>query len=372
MKQKFITKLLLFFAITTLITSCFVGGAIYIGDAMPLQLVVDMQQNQELLIFSAKAQTEDMFIYKMLSLATRQPDVVIIGSSSVLQFRSMLLNENPETFYNAGSTSWTLGEITCYVQNMESIHVPRVLIIGLDQNWFSEESRIVDCPETNRATVDFNYLMRWTKFTWISNLAHPISPSRLIRRRDPITGSAALGIYAIRSGGGYRNDGSLHLGNIRNAEFNCKNWTREVSSGSTEYEIETHISQNLIHLDRILYSAQENGVFVIGFSPPVMSTLHDYMIETGGWGFMDHTTESIKDMFPNYGFEYFDFPNAAWIANDIEMYDCNHSGEQLSTRIYIEFLGDLPDMLGEYSDLEYLQQVVDNADNPFDIWSDTP
>lgn len=74
-------------------------------------------------------------------------------------------------------------------------------------------------------------------------------------------------------------------------------------------------------------------------------------------------------LFETYGFTYFDFTNPVNLGvTDDEMIDSIHGSEYVTLLIYIQMLENSPDVLGQYSDLEYLERIAGGVNNPFEIF----
>ena len=67
---------------------------------MPLPAVIQMQAGGEPVLYRVGYGNRDQD-YKLMSVEYRQPEVLMIGSSRVLQFRGQFLNNEPDIFYNA-------------------------------------------------------------------------------------------------------------------------------------------------------------------------------------------------------------------------------------------------------------------------------
>ena len=115
-----------------LLTSCLV----YMGESMPLAWVVAHQQAGEAL-YRPRYGNRDLQ-FKTLSINMRQPEVLALGSSRILQFRAGFLTEEPEAFYNAAAPAWTLDQITALVAGIEPGHEPGILILAVDAPWFND------------------------------------------------------------------------------------------------------------------------------------------------------------------------------------------------------------------------------------------
>src|SRR5207248_547269 len=117
------------------------------------------------------------------------------------------------------------------------------------------------------------------------------------------------------------------------------------------------LSQTALNeLDGILKYAKEHGIFVIGFAPPYAPTIYGEMMADGKHTYIPKEITALQEMFKRYEFGYFDFSDATQLgATEEDMVDSFHASEFINLRMYLRMLTTLPDVLGPYSDLAYLQ-----------------
>ena len=132
---RFLLRLALYalpFAIPFVLLS---GFLIYTGEAMPLWMVAQMQMGDAPVLYRPRYGNRDLD-FKTLSANLRQPEIMTVGSSRVLQFRSLFFDKQPRAFYNAGAPAWQLEQVRQLLDGLT--FTPRILIVGLDQPWFNE------------------------------------------------------------------------------------------------------------------------------------------------------------------------------------------------------------------------------------------
>jgi hypothetical protein len=378
LRSKFLLKLVVFGITLSVISFIPIAIAIYSGEAMPLSMVVHMQSNDDTVIYEPL--NEDLFYsYKVFSIQEHHPEVITIGSSRLNYFQSALFNQQPEVFYNLNGPAWDFNEVRIFVEQLEPDYAPQIIIIGLDQLWFNETYFLELGPnveETSISEVDPEYILARTRLVWEFIFADDINLETIIGRSYENTEFTMLGLKAILSGGGYRIDGS-RLSKIPTPAMLEERIAYHINMLEKKEAIyrggQALAQETLDDLDYVLQASNEKGIIVIGFFPPFRPSFYDKMMASGEHTYLPQASEQVAIIFERNGFDFFDYSNAAWIGGtDEDLYDGWHSTELFATQIYIELLKSLPDVLGEYSDLEYLQNVVDNAENPFDIWSDIP
>ena len=127
------------------------GGLAYSGESMPLGLVLRLQASDTPVLYRVKYGNLDQR-FKRLAVDYFQPEVMVIGSSLVLQFREAFLNRNPDAFYNAAAPAWQLEEVSHLLYDIH--HHPDIIILGIDDPWFNADyagDPIVEPPVSDYA-----------------------------------------------------------------------------------------------------------------------------------------------------------------------------------------------------------------------------
>ncbi|MEO1289569.1 MAG: hypothetical protein AAFV93_17530, partial [Chloroflexota bacterium] len=215
--MKFIWKLALFclpIAIPFLIVT---GSLIYVGESMPLGEVVRLQEGTLPVLFRPAYGNRDQD-FKLMATNQRQPEILLIGSSRMLQFRGQFANLNPDAIYNASAPAWEIEEVSRLLFTMQ--HRPDVIVFGMDYPWFIDDypgDPIVE-PPTNWWSrifvVNRSFLQDVLEDTLEEEEEH-VDYVRLLTRDEPGgSGGIALGRRAIIDGHGFRNDGSEQYGDF--------------------------------------------------------------------------------------------------------------------------------------------------------------
>lgn len=350
----------------------FTGALVYIGESLPLALVAQMQNGDQPVLYRPRYGNRDL-AYKDLMTETRQPEVLVLGSSRVLQMRSLLLHRNSRAFYNAAAPAWQLAELNTFLQGLDSTALPRILIVGLDHPWFNSaysDTRIE--AEYN----DFQQIFRINRSIMQAVIdGTPFDVGRLIGRVEPGHGGLALGIDAIMDGQGFRNDGSEQYGDFLVAHWLWPENERQrhidlMRSGGDMYVWGDAVSAaSLAEVETLLGFARAHNITVIGFLPPYMPTLYEEMRASGNFGYIDSLPPRLSDLFATYDAHFFDFSDGALLgANDGDFFDGWHGSELTFTRLYLRLLEALPDLLEPYSDPAHLADIIDNAGSTFDVF----
>ncbi|GAB5490937.1 MAG: hypothetical protein Phog2KO_11520 [Phototrophicaceae bacterium] len=368
--MKFLAKLALFMLPVAIPFLLVTGGLVYIGESMPLQEVIRLQESDWAVLFRPTYGNRDQD-FKLMSTNARDPEILIIGSSRVLQFRGQLANLNPDAIYNAAAPAWELEEVSRLLFNMET--APEVIILGIDYPWFNDDypgDPIVE-PPTN-----------WWSRLFVVNRSYlqeviagdEFAYETILNRDEPGgSGGLALGLRAIRDGHGFRNDGSEQYGDFLVAGHLWQPNLRGHHMGLFERGEEMYFRGDiasetaLSQLEAILEFAQENDILVVGMLPPYMPTLWTELSVSNEHTYIPQTQIAIDALFADYDYPLFDFSDVSDLGfTDEDFFDGWHHSEKVSIQLYIEMATEIAS-LAQYSDLDALQEIVDTAPDTFAV-----
>lgn len=368
--MKFLVKLALFMLPVVIPFLLVTGGLVYIGESMPLQEVIRLQEGTLPVLFRPAYGNRDQD-YKLLATNTRDPEILIIGSSRVLQFRAQFANLNPEAIFNASAPAWELEEVSRLLFNMDV--TPEVIVLGIDYPWFNDDypgDPIVE-PPTN-----------WWSRLFVVNRSYlqevidgdEFDYEQILSRDEPGgSGGLALGLRAIRDGHGFRNDGSEQYGDFLVAghlwQPNLRGHHMGLFEDGEEMYFEGAITSEtaLEDFEAILQFAQDNDILVVGMLPPYMPTLWAELSVSERHQYIPQTQEAIETLFADYNFPLFDFSDVSDLGfSDEDFFDGWHHSEKVAIQLYIEMASQVPE-LAQYSDLDALQTIVDSAPDTFSV-----
>ncbi|MBI1256034.1 MAG: hypothetical protein GC204_01055 [Chloroflexi bacterium] len=369
-RLRFLLKLIVYtlpFALPFLLLS---GFMIYTGEAMPLEMVARMQMSDQPILYRPRYGNRDLD-FKVISANLRQPEIMTVGSSRVLQFRSLFFDKQPQAFYNGGAPAWTLDTVIQLLDRLT--FTPKILIIGLDQPWFNEAYVPDVLPDQ---VSDFTRLFQANRSFMQDVIGdQSFDIGRYLARVEPGFGGMALGLRAIRDGHGFRNDGSEQYGDFLVAHFlspanERKNAFELLRVGHLMYvEGDTLWASRLQQLQDLLIWCKARGITVIGFQPSFMPTLYQQMMADGKHSYIQKLDDVFPLLFPYYGDYYFNFADGAQLgATDEDFFDGWHASEKINLRLYEQMLKALPDVLGAYSDPEVLQAAEAGATDTFNVF----
>lgn len=367
----FLTPFIVGFAMLT-------GLMVYLGESMPLSLVVSRQIRNDDIIFRYRYGNRDQQ-FKILSINQRQPTVLALGSSRILQFRAGFFNQNPEIFYNGAAPGWGLEQILHVLSEIDQASLPQLLILSIDQPWFNDRVETNEFPDdindiSNIFMVNRSILRDFIQGIDFSRYGFDIV-DYLVREDPGESDGQALGMRAIRDGHGFRSDGSEQYGDFLIADWlsmeqqriRHKVWMRE---GRRMYAYGDRLSEErLEQINELLDFASVHNIMVIGFLPPYAPALWTEMMERGNHSYMTILPPRIEDIFAQYGFAFFDFSDGNMLGvRDDQFFDGWHASELVNLQMYLIMLSALPDLLGSYSDYDRLLEIITNATSTWDVF----
>lgn len=347
------------------------GGLVYVGESMPLDVVIRMQDSTTPVLFRPRYGDLDQR-YKQMAVDYFQPEVLVTGSSRVLQFRAQFLTHNPDEFYNAAAPAWQLEEVGRLLHTMN--HRPRIIILGIDDPWFNADyggDPIVEPPVTDYARIFI------VNRTFIQEVLHgePFDIERYLARVEPGgSGGFALGLRAIRDGHGFRNDGSEQYGDFLVAQHLWPPNTRGQHTGWFEDGEQMYVRGSEIdaaamtQMRDILAFAKRHNILLIGVMPPYMPSLWEQMADSPRHTYLQALTPQLEALFAEYDLPLFDYRDGAKLgASDEDFFDGWHPSERIAAQLFISIAREVPE-LQPYSDLDALQEIVNTAPDTFRVF----
>jgi hypothetical protein len=373
--MRFFRKLAIFtlpFALGFLLLT---GSLIYIGESIPLHLVIWMQDSDTPVLFRPMFGNRDQD-FKLLSVNYRQPEIIVIGSSRVLQFRAQFANKNPRAFYNAAAPAWRLPEVSRMLFEMGA--KPKVIVLGIDYPWFNDAyagDPIVE-PPTNFWSRMFVVNRTFLQDMILGENQEKLGDiPRLLARVEPGgSGGIALGGRAIIDGHGFRNDGSEQYGDFLVAGHIWQPNARGRDMGLFENGENMYIAGDTVseygmnQMREVLEFAAENDILVVGFFPPYMPSLWEQMSVSENHTYIQQAYEQVSALFEDYDFPLFDYSDATTLdATDEDFFDGWHASEKIAARLYLDLVANVPE-LQPYTDSPALQSIIDSADDSFRVF----
>jgi hypothetical protein len=322
------------------------------GENWTLKMVRDaeavaMREGKESL-FHRLVIPEEMRRYKLGELVSRNPRVIVAGSSTSMQFRSFMFGDCASDFYNAGGLTNSVDQLADLLSVLALLHRVELVFIGVDPWWLNPAWTAVPSEGFGQETegrefvndLRTNLLPRKGGVVWLRSIRSAISAV-------PPDGHVAIGLGG-RNGDGFRgSDGSRRYAFVAaraklGAPFVDVSTTIDrIRSGTDRFERANSIAYDrLSRLEDFLNSAAQKNVMVAGYSIPLEPMVHAAIMQSDGHKeFYRQYLRSTAEVFERTGhpFLHADDPRA-WGFDSSHMVDGFHASEVLFARLVHQFL----------------------------------
>ena len=353
-----------------LIAICLVVGR-DVGETYPLSRVAQLQAEDRETRYDLIGTSTKHMQYKYESILVQEPQLLLMGSSRGWYFREHIANRCPASFFNASYGNSSIFEMANMLQKIiNNGGNPEVILLGIDYPDFNGDSDYRGVVRQIDEVSEWDYFVDSSKRTIIQVLLHP--ETILDALRNPRTGSQ-LGWGFVISGDPnfYTGDGSYYEKKFTQdyLPIGLEIHHAMIERGELQYEVGSTIDANALQaLETLLQLATDNDIEIIGFFPPIHEEIRDKLGSNPDYAYIPIAHRKIISIFDSSQFPIYDFSNPEAVSGHEEgMYDGWHSGELLSTQIYLQLLNDEAVILSKYSDVEVLENMIDNSDNSFTV-----
>jgi hypothetical protein len=332
------------------------------GELTAVSTVVRRQHSAEGGVLYGVSYTNPVKALKFEALRLRAPAIAVLGTSRVMQFRSLMFRR-PETFYNAGGATANLWELRPLLAMIPRNNQPQVLIVGFDQYLFNENYAEFRAVSANSETPwhEIVHNSRWKVYD--DYRASKFTLSALIGN---IVHRERLGVNAIMNGDGFRNDGSYYYGRFianpldpANDDLEFTDTFQRIREGSRRFEYGRRVSREAVdEVQAFLKMCRDRGIHVSAFLPPFAHQVYERMMSMGErYGYLLELESALKPVFAAEGFPLYDFSDLTSVgASDVEMIDGFHASEPAYLRVLLEMRrsdGKLRPYVAESDELEF-------------------
>lgn len=314
-----------------------------IGEIRSFSETAALQQKEDA-IYGPAYSGVDMR-YKLELIKLRQPEILVLGASRMMQYREEIFNV---PFVNSAGSMNHLNEGLIFLKEVFKVHKPKVLVLGLEFFWFNDEFF--------QPAVFASHEADETRLTR-DKLLDPLS--QLIKKRlsakdyvATLTGNTvkpqvfdnrSYGLAAMASAQGTLPDGStlytaLYSGMTRSGDAKFTDTLARIHQGVGRFEYGAHMSSIRwkIFEDIVSLCKEHQVKLVTILSPfaPSISRAMSAMPEE--YHFIAELNDTLK---ARHDFEYYDFRDATLFgSNDCEFIDGFHPGHVTCFRLIRELL----------------------------------
>ncbi len=342
------------------------------GENVSIHAVIRSQKSSGQTVLLGKAYTYPDPFYKLEATLERKPDILALGTSRVLEFRSKFFQN--ETFFNAGRAIFVIEDFKTFLDRIPVKSQPRVIIVGLDQHLFFPGNRgrtRLEAYQTQPSVWGAFLTQGWRQI-YYDFWVHKFTPQDLVPSGD----ERVVGLTALVRHSGFRNDGSYQYGDPRMQTYEEREKiidkaVRDVTpEHCTEYE-EAIAPETLDALRAFLETARGRNITVIGFVPPYAHRLYEKMRsfpDSACAANIQKLPDALRVLFSESRFELFDFTDtASFGGSDKEMIDDVHAGEKSYLRMFVKMLKD-GQALRPYANLGFLEDRLRDASGDLDVF----
>jgi hypothetical protein len=338
-------------------------------ELVPVRGIVE-QQAREATLYGV-AYSYPIKFFKLLGVTRFNPKTLMLGSSRVMQFRSVFFSE-PDAFYNAGGAAVLTAELGRFVSRVSADSRLTLLIVGLDQWWFNpdldgQRSVHLDAEYTTD-NEPFNVIQRHWFTVWKDVFLGKITASILFARPPyPWAGLLALAHHS-----GFMRDGSFYDGGIVNGhpapgdpEFESRETLARLAQASDLYRWQTRISPYAVEeVGRFLDYCSARNLVVVGFLPPFAPRVARRLFESRHYPYIFELSRVLAPLFEAHGQALFDFTDGAALgATDAEFIDGVHGSDKVALRMLIAMASGEPRLAARVNVAALRQRLEETTTN---------
>lgn len=344
------------------------------GEFVTADEIIALQKSNSRPVLVGKAYVPGEEDMRLRNVLERRLEVVALGNSRVLQFRSEFFRPG-RRFYNAGG--W-VGHSRDYADFLERIprgQEPKVVIVGLEHSYFNggsvrpHEPRGARVQGVKRAGM----LVNAVRGFYLDYFMGKFNLSRLFIRDPEVT---VVGLNALVNRDATRNDGSHYYGRFlanphdpRHPDHNFRDTFTRINKGMNLFAHGQEVAKEAVEdVERFLQSSRQRGIEVVGFLPPYAPAVYTRMRQEGvKYRYLDKIWPALRAVFDRYEYPLFDFSDLRQTgAADEEVIDGVHASEKATLRLFIKMVEETPG-LQPYADLEGLRAKLASAKNPYEV-----
>ncbi|MDD5103955.1 MAG: hypothetical protein PHX93_06205 [Candidatus Peribacteraceae bacterium] len=310
------------------------------GELTPIPQILALQQDPETFCLYGTALYGDTFRYKMEALALRKPEIIVIGSSRMLQLRERFF---ARPFYNLSNTISNLNEGRDVVEGiLMSPHKPKIVIFGIDFWWFNG-SYIPPVPYRPRSEPlhQFEGYFLFKPFLWLKE--GKITPTDYVHtmlRPAARDTQCNIGIQALKRRSGFASDGSQYPFIDPDPDYAPDRQEhpfgeiKQISAGVDRYTYaDTADPRHMQAFLQLIEKLRKANIEVIALLPPFAESVADALEqEKAHYGIFD----DLKSQIRAAGVFLLDATDPAFFgSSNCEFIDGVHPGDVTMARLLL-------------------------------------
>lgn len=297
---------------------------------------------------------------KLQNTLIKKPEVLALGSSRIMNFRSFFFNAE-SNFYNAGGAIQSVDGFNLFLNKLSEY--PKVIIINIDQFWFNpnfnDPTGFVDLTNSYSA---LDILMDSFKRVYYGLLSGKINLEKINDSENNI------GMNAIMYGDGFRDDGSYQYSKIISSPKEAEDYLfsdtfDRIEKGNRRFEYGNIVSQkNIEELNKFLKICEDKNIHVLAFLAPFAPSVWDKLVlKESNYEYIFKLDSELSQVFKNYRHNFFNFEDISSIGiTDLEVIDGFHVSDKASLKMIIEMCKTDTSLL-QYCDIEKMSELLNNS-----------
>ncbi len=318
---------------------------------------------------------------KIATIQALEPDILILGASSVMQIREEIFAPHDDVMYNGGGLIQGVNDLVGFVDLIEdgTVPAPEVIIIGMFPRWFDAEHQGNNWLTTEAIEADAtrDFYTRWAIWRELLFEGGYQRLRQLPNANTVVAGYevAGIGEFTLTNGEGFRPDGSTtyephliqrYLDDPRHVDFHVPPIIDRFKYEHDEWTRTPELSED--HVEEFVQAVanlQAQGIEVHVFATPFTDELVEFVANDSVMApWWEEWITTLDNELAPLGLKL-DAPlsPSSLGADDRYMWDAIHASEVFITQVLLEqVFANLPeDSLLTGIDQAALQAKIDNA-----------
>ena len=373
-------RVMIFLLLPLIIFLIGVAISFWLGDALPMEQIVNRQIAGDESILYRPLTEEDIFRYKLQYVTTQQPQIIVIGSSVANYFQANWFHD-PNQFVNASIFGANIDDLIIALDQIPAEAFPQVVILPLPPNhlgsnrYFRTPPKFDPPPEPLPYTEHLAQTLR-NQFRY---LVYGRAFSTIIENKLQTQTLQPIGVIAVQ-----RNQGWVRGASGIEAGFVQQSWethqaTRaehlqlgrerlDVVQNLTDVEQEAMVALAATKFDAIINIIERNNAQVIFVITPTFPEFYEQLnsdahASTYGKIVDDLTQRSTSDTVA-----LADYADLATVGGyGYEMRDEVHIEQSLTLKVFRTLVDDFPELLSSYTSIAHLDAQLHPFQHPYDL-----